>query len=86
MQEHDNSKELWQDEQNANNMSDYPILLVIYSGIATALFIYYTPSAFRCGVCTSALKSRPCFQSRLQGGQVGGQADNRLCQAKAMLR
>ena len=40
MQEHDNSKELWQDEQNANNMSDYPILLVIYSVIATAAMVF----------------------------------------------
>ena len=40
MQEHDNSKELWQDEQNANNMSDYPILLVIYSAIATAVLVF----------------------------------------------
>ena len=40
MQEHDNSKELMQDEQNANNMSDYPILLVIYSAIATAAMVF----------------------------------------------
>ena len=40
MQEHDNSKEPWQDEQNANNMSDYPILLVIYSAIATAALVF----------------------------------------------
>ena len=40
MQEHDNSKELLQDEQNANNMSDYPILLVIYSVIATAAMVF----------------------------------------------
>ena len=40
MQEHDNSKELLQDEANANNMSDYPILLVIYSAIATAAMVF----------------------------------------------
>ena len=40
MQEHDNSKELLQDEPNANNMSDYPILLVIYSAIATATLVF----------------------------------------------
>ena len=40
MQEHDNSKELWQDEQNANNMSDYPILMAIYSVIATAVLVF----------------------------------------------
>ena len=40
MQEHDNSKELLQDEQNANNMSDYPMLLVIYSAIATAALVF----------------------------------------------
>ena len=40
MQEHDNSKELLQDEPNANNMSDYPILLVIYSVIATAAMVF----------------------------------------------
>ena len=40
MQEHDNSKELLQDEPNDNNMSDYPILLVIYSAIATVAMVF----------------------------------------------
>ena len=40
MQEHDNSKELWQDEQNADKVSDYPAVLVIYSAIATAALVF----------------------------------------------
>ena len=40
MQEHDNSKEHWQDEQNADKVSDYPAVLVIYSAIATAALVF----------------------------------------------
>ena len=40
MQEHDNSKELWQNEQNADKVSDYPAVLVIYSAIATAALVF----------------------------------------------
>jgi len=43
MQEHDNSKELWQDEQNANNMSDYLILRHISFFLQRYSFIALLP-------------------------------------------